>query len=46
MKYKMAIKIIQGLNVSFKVKGLEISVFSVCHGEEEQKLVLLSIVGS
>lgn len=42
----MAVKIIQGLNISFKVKVLEISVFSVCHGEEEQKLILLSSVGS
>lgn len=46
MKYKMAIKVIQGLNVSFNVKDLEISVFSVYHGEEEQKLTLLFSVGS
>lgn len=29
MKYKMAIKIIQGLNVSLKVKGLENCLFSL-----------------
>lgn len=42
----MATKIIQGLKVRLKMEGLEISVVSVCHGEEEQMLILLSSVGS